>query len=197
MTHHEASSSAPPGRRWYVIAAIVALAGWVAMAVFLASRLGDSTGGMMRVLVPGQTDLMLKEAGTYTIYHEYESAFEGRVYHVPSVSGLTITLRARPSGEEVPLRSAMNTRYRVGSTAGRSLFDFEVRAPGAYQISATYRGGRKEPQTVLAIDRGFVGSLVLTILGAVAMAFAGTGAAIAIAVMVFVKRRRARRGAPS
>jgi hypothetical protein len=198
MTHHEASStSGAPGRRWYVIAAIVALAGWVAMAVFLALRLGDSTGRMMRVLAPGQTDLMLKEAGTYTIYHEYESTFEGRVYHVTSVSGLNITVRARPSGEEVPLRSTMSTRYRIGSTAGRSLFDFEVRAPGAYQISAAYGGGRKEPQTVLAIDRGFVGSLVLTILGAIAMAFAGTGAAIAIAVMVFVKRRRARRVAPS
>jgi hypothetical protein len=197
MTHQDLSAGRPPGRRWYVVAAIVALAGWVAMAVFLASRLGDSTGRMMRVLVPGQTDLMLKEAGTYTIYHEYESTFEGRVYHVTSVSGLNITVRARPSGEVVPLQSTMNTRYRIGSTAGRSLFDFEVRAPGSYQISATYGDGRKEPQTVLAVDRGFVGSLAITILGAIAMAFAGTGAAIAIAVIVLVKRRRARRVAAS
>ena len=151
----------------------------------------------MRVLVPGQTDLMLKEAGTYTIYHEYQSTFEGRVYDVASVSGLAITVRAQPGGEEVPLRSTTSTRYRVGATAGRSLFDFEVPAPGAYRISAAYGGGRKEPQTVLAIDRGFVGSLVLTILGAIAMAFAGMGIATAIAVMVFVKRRRARRAVPS
>ena len=150
----------------------------------------------MRVLVPGQTDLMLKEPGTYTIYHEYESTFEGRVYDVASVSGLNITVRARPSGEQIPLQSTtMNTRYRVGSTAGRSLFDFEVRAPGTYQVSATYGGGRKEPQTVLAIDRGFVGSLAVTILGAIAMAVAGTGIAIAIAVVVSSRRRRAKRAA--
>lgn len=195
MAHQDLSAGRTPGRRWYVIAAIVALAGWVGMAIFLASRLGDSTGRMMRVLVPGQTDLMLKEPGTYTIYHEYESTFEGRVYHVTSVSGLNITVRVRPSGEVVPLQSTMNTRYRIGSTAGRSLFDFEVRAPGSYQISATYGDGRKEPQTVLAIDRGFVGSLAITILGAIAMAFAGTGAAIAIAVVVFSRRRRAMRAA--
>ena len=167
------------------------------MAIFLASRLGDSTGRMIRVLVPAQTDLMLKEAGTYTIFHEYQSTFEGRVYDVDSVSGLNITVRTWPGGEDIPLRSTTDTRYRVASTAGRSLFDFDVRAPGTYRISATYDDGRKEPRTVLAIDRGFIGSLVMTILGGIAMALVGTGAAIAIAVVVFVRRRRARQAAGS
>jgi hypothetical protein len=188
--------SRPPGRRWYVVAAVVALAAWTTMALFLVSRIGDSMGRMMRVLVPGQTDLLLKEPGTYTIFHEYQSTFEGRVYDVPSVSGLTIAVRS--GGANVPLaRSTSNTRYSVGSSAGRSLFDFEVRTPGTYRISAAYDGGRKEPQTVLAIDRGFVGDLILTILGAMAMAFGGMGIAVAIAVIVFVKRRRAQRAAAS
>jgi hypothetical protein len=80
----------------------------------------------------------------------------------------------------------------VASHAGRSLFDFEVKEPGVYQVVASYDGGRKEPQTVLAIDRGFVGDLVMTILGSLAMAFTGMGIAIAIAVVVFIRRRRAR-----
>jgi hypothetical protein len=144
---------------------------------------------MIRVPVPGQTEIVFKEPGTYTIFHEYQSTFDGRVYDVAAVSGLNVTVRARPGGDDVPLSPATGTRYRVGSNAGRSLFDFEVRAPGSYQIAATYDGGRKEPQTVLAIDRGFVGDLLITILGAMAMAFAGMGAAIAIAIIVFVKRR--------
>jgi hypothetical protein len=166
------------------------------MALFLVSRIGDSTGRMMRVLVPGQTDLLLKEPGTYTIFHEYQSTFEGRVYHVESVSGLRVTVRT--GGATVPLvASKTSTRYSVASVAGRSLFDFEARAPGTYQISATYDGGRKEPQTVLAIDRGFVGGLIMTILGAMAIAFGGMGIAVAIAVVVFIKRRRAQRAAGS
>ncbi|MBX9775821.1 MAG: hypothetical protein K2Y71_15685 [Xanthobacteraceae bacterium] len=179
-----------PGRRWYVVAAVIALAGWTAMALLLVSRIGDSTGRMMRVLVPGQTDLMLKEPGTYTIFHEYQSTFEGRVYDVATVSGLIVTVRA--GGAVIPLvATKAGTRYRVGSLAGRSLFDFEVRTPGTYQISASYDGGRKEPQTVLAIDRGFVGDLVMTILGALALALGGMGIAVAISVVVFLKRRRA------
>jgi len=192
MTHQAASiTQGPPGRRWYLVAALIAIAGWTAMALFLVSRIGDATGRMIRVLAPGQTEIVLKEPGTYTIFHEYQSTFDGRVYDVATVSGLSVTVRARPGGEVVPLSTASGTRYRVGSYAGRSLFNFEVRAPGSYQIAAAYDGGRKEPQTVLAIDRGFVGDFVITILGALAMAFAGMGAAVAISIIVFLKRRRA------
>jgi hypothetical protein len=192
----DSAAGRAPGRRWYVVAAVIALAGWTGMALFLVSRIGDSTGRMMRVLVPGQADLVLKEPGAYTIFHESQSTFEGRVYDVAEVSGLRIAVRA--GGANVPLvASKANTRYRVGSYAGRSLFDFEVRTPGTYQISASYDGGRKEPQTVLAVDRGFVGDLVMTILGALAMAFGGMGIAVAISVVVFLKRRRALRAAAS
>ncbi len=193
MTPHDAAATQrPPGRRWYLIAALIAIAGWSAMAFFLMSRINESTGRMIRVLVPGQTDVVLKEPGTYMIFHESQSTFEGRVYDVAAVSGLNVTVRTRPGGEGVPLSTATGTSYRVGANAGRSLFDFEVRAPGTYQIGGAYDDGRTQPQTVLAIDRGFFGDLLKTIFGAIAMAFAGMGGAIAIAVIVFVKRRRAR-----
>jgi hypothetical protein len=163
------------------------------MAAFLVSRLGDSAGRMMRVVVPGETQLMLKEPGTYTIFHEHRSAFEGKAYHVDTVSGLRVLIRARPGGQVVPLKSATGASYSVGSHAGRSLFDFEIPAPGTYEISAAYDGGRQQPQTVLAIDRGFVGELLLTILSAIALAFAGMGTAIALIIVVFIKRRRVKR----
>src|SRR5262245_38697010 len=78
----------PPGRRWYVVAVVVALATGAAMTLFLMFRIDDATARMLRVLVPGQADLVLKEPGTYTIYHEYRSTLEGRVYNVDAVSGL-------------------------------------------------------------------------------------------------------------
>lgn len=161
------------------------------MAVFLVSRIQGMTQGMMRVLVPGQADLLIKEPGTYTIFHEFQSTFEGRVYDVRSVSGLRVAVRT--AGTDVPLAaSKSNSRYSFASAAGRSLFDFEARTPGTYQISAAYDDGRKEPQTVLAVSRDFFGRLMVTILGSLALAFTGMGIAIAIAVVVFIKRRRAR-----
>ncbi len=138
---------------------------------------------------------MLNEPGTYTIFHEHHSTFEGRVYRVDTVSGLKITVRARSSGQVMPLQNAIGSRYTVGTQAGRSLFDVVIPAAGTYEISAAYDGGRQQPQTVLAIDRGFVGDLIVTILGALAMAFTGTGVATAIVVVVFIKRRRAKRAA--
>jgi hypothetical protein len=161
----------------------------------MVSRLGGWAERMMRVVVPGQADLTLKESGTYTIFHEHQSTVDGRVYSVHTVSGLKISVRARPSGQVIPLQNAVGSRYSVRAQAGRSLFDFVVPAAGTYEISAAYDGGRAQPQTVLAIDRGFVGDLILTILGAIAMAFAGMGTAAAIAVVVFIKRRRAKRAA--
>jgi hypothetical protein len=95
----------------------------------------------------------------------------------------------------IPLQNAVGSRYNFGAQSGRSLFDFVVPAAGTYEISAAYDGGRQQPQTVLAIDRGFVADLILTILGALAMAFTGMGTAAAIAIIVFIKRRRAKRAA--
>ena len=178
----------PPGRGWYAVALIVAIAGWTGMVLLLVARLSGSADRMIRVIVPGETELRLNEAGTYTIFHEHRSSFEGRSYHVEDLGDLAIVVRSRASGAVLPLKDSTSTRYTVGGRSGRSLYQFEAAAPGAYQISGTYAAGRREPQTILAIDRGFVGELLLTILGALAMAFGGT--LLAIFVAVYVRRRR-------
>jgi hypothetical protein len=163
------------------------------MAIFLASRLGGSAERMIRVLVPGETEIRLNEPGTYTIFHEHQSTFEGRVYNVENISGLEITVRPSVGGAALPLKGGTATNYSVGSRSGRSLFQFEVTASGAYRVAGTYPTGRQQPQTVLAIDRGFVGELLLTIFGGLAIAFGSMAIAIVMIVVVFIRRRRARR----
>jgi hypothetical protein len=188
----------PPGRRWYFLAILIFIAGWAGMAMFLASRLSGSAERMMRVLVPGQTEIRLNEPGTYTIFHEFQSTFEGRVYNVDNISGLEITVRPSAGGAALPLKGGTTTNYSVGSRSGRSLFQFEVTTPGAYRVVGTYPTGRQQPQTVLAIDRGFVGELLLTIFGGIAIAFGSMAIAITMIMVVFIRRRRARRaGAPA
>jgi len=194
VTHPAPTQAQPaPSRAWYLVAALILVAGWAAMATFLLARLGGISEHMMRVVVPGDAELRLSEPGTYTIFHEYRSSLDGRVYDVPTLSGLEIAVRALPGRENVSLTQAMSSSYKLNAVAGRSLFNFEVQQPGAYQISAAYSDGRREPQTVLAVDRGFVGGLLLTILGSLALALAGSGIAAAIIVVVAIKRYRARR----
>jgi hypothetical protein len=180
----------PLSRGWYVAALIIAFAGWVGMALFLVARLSGSADAMIRVLVPGESELRLKEPGRYTIFHEYRSIFEGGIYNVDSIAGLRVTLRSRESGATLPLRQTASSRYTVGSRSGRSLFAFDVPAPGAYVLVGAYPDGRREPQTVLAIDRGFVGGLLITIFGALAMAFGGTALGVLGAIFVWRHRRR-------
>jgi hypothetical protein len=180
----------PLSRGWYVVALIIGLAGWAGMASFLAVRLSGSTETMIRVLVPGETELRLNEPGRYTIFHEYQSTLEGRIYNVDSISGLRVSVRSRDSRTTVPLRPTTSSRYTVGGRAGRSVFAFDVPAPGAYVLAGAYSDGRREPQTVLAIDRGFVSGLFVTILGGIAMALGGTALGIVFAVFVWRHRRR-------
>lgn len=162
------------------------------MAILIVASLGDLGGRMMRLVVPGQAEFRLNEAGTYTIFHEYHSVVDGRAYALDALSGLQIIVRHRGSAIELA-RPTVSSRYSVGSFAGRSLFQFEVNEPGVYLVRAVYGDGRKEPQTVLAIDRNFVGSLVRTILQAFGIGLGSTALAIAIFGVVLVKRRRALR----
>jgi len=193
MTYASPSTAVPPhppSRLWYVLAVIVLLAAIGGFVTLLFSALG-TFDRMIRVVVPGEIEVTLHETGSHTIFHEYRSTVDGRVYDVPSVSGLTVTLRARGSGATVPLQGVTGTTYSGGAGAGRSLFSFEIREPGVYRLSASYSTGRKEPQTVLAIGHNVVGDFVIRLLTAIVAMFAGLGIAVGIVVIVAIKRRKA------
>jgi hypothetical protein len=185
------SSTRAPSAAWYGLAVLILVAGWVGMGTLLATRLSGATDRMMRLVVPGEAELRLHQTGTYTIFHEYRSTLDGRVYDTPSIDGLDVTVRAVPSGRLIELMRGADSSYTFSGSAGRSLFDFEVSEPGAYRIAGVYADGRKEPQAVLAVDRGFVGDLLVTILGAIALAFGGTGGAIVVAILVARRRAKA------
>jgi hypothetical protein len=193
MTSTSSSAAAPrhpPSRLWYVAAVILFLAGIGVFVTLLFSALG-SFDRMIRIVVPGEIDITLNETGSHTIFHEYRSSVDGRVYDVPNASGLTVTLNARGSGADVPLRSSAGANYSGGAGAGRSLFSFEITEPGFYRLSATYRDGRKEPQTVLAIGHSVISDFVLRLLAAILSLLVGLGVAVAMIIVVAVKRRRA------
>jgi hypothetical protein len=188
------SPSAAPGRIWYVVALIVFCAGFGVMAMIIVSRIGGAAERMMRVAVPGTLQLALDQTGTYTIFHEHRSVLDGQVYAVDGVMGLRIAVRSNATSELLPLRSTAGANYAFGSYAGRSLFDFEIDAPGTYELSASYADGRDQPRTVLAVGRGFVGDLLTTVLLSLVAAFTGAGLATTLAVVVFLKRRKVLKG---
>jgi len=74
---------------------------------------------------------------------------------------------------------------------GVGAFTFEVATPGSYRLAARYADGRREPRVVLAIGRNFMGGLLITVFGGLAIAFGGGALAVWIAVRTFRRRKAA------
>jgi hypothetical protein len=181
---------------WFVVAGLIALAGFVGAALYLMPRLGAAEAGMMRVVVPGTAQLMLDKPGTYTIYHEKKSTVDGRYYASENVDGLGLALAAEATGAPVKLdEPKTSTSYTIGNRSGSSIYAFTLDQPGRYRLTSTLAGGRGDAKAVLAIDQGTFGAMVRTIFGAIAIVFAGLGVAGAIVFAVVWQRSKAARPA--
>jgi hypothetical protein len=196
MSTSASAAKPPPGKGWYVLAAVVLLATIAGFTIFLLVRLNGLGASLLQVVVPGEAQLNLVETGSYTIFHEYNSVVDGKVYAVPVLSGLRVSVTS-PAGKTLALNAPGGTsRYSFASREGISVFTFEVGEPGTYQLTASYDNGRAEPRTVLSVGSGFVSSIIVTVMIGLLIMFAGIGAAVAIAVVVYLARRRAMARAP-
>ena len=186
-------TAAMPGRKWYWIAGAVGVLGAAAFVYFLLTGIGGLGDGLQQMLAPGKAEIALEKPGTYTIFHEHESVFEGRYYSSPGVvSGLSIGVVSSVGGEPATVRAAStNATYSLAGRAGVSILEFEIAEPGRYRISAAYADGRSAPKVVLAIGHDFTGKLMVTIFGGIGIMFASLGGAGAIIAITYIKRDRA------
>ncbi len=177
-------------RAGYVLAAICLLTGVGIAGWFAWTGIGDLRAALTRFVVPGNIDLTLGEPGLYTIFHESESVVDGKLYAAPSIGGLRITV-VGDDGNSIPVANPnFSAHYAVGGHTGEAVLVFSIATPGRYRLSATYPSGQAEPETVLAVGRGFVGALLQMIFGALASAFVGFAAALALALTTYFRRRR-------
>jgi len=191
MNGHEAG----PTRLYYALAALVFVAGWVLFALFLFKNLSGLSSKLQQVVVPGKAELNLAQAGTYTIYYEYESVVGSKVYSTGrSLSGLECAVTAKVTGANVPMSSTtVSSHYSLSGRSGFGVFDFTIDRPGIYVLSAQYAEGHEGPEVVLAVGQGFTTGILTTVFGGLAMVFGSMGLAVAIAVITFLKRMRAER----
>jgi hypothetical protein len=179
-------------RLGYVLAAICLTAGtsiaiWLAMSAY--ARLQNA---LTRVVVPGAIVLTLDEAGRYTIYHEPESVVDGQLYAAPNIAGLHVAVTGEDGKAVAVATPWISGSYAIGSHSGKSVWAFEIPAPGRYRLTAGYSAGQTEPQTVLAVGRDFFGRALATIFGAIGSVFAGFVAALVLALTTYLRRRRLR-----
>jgi len=193
MNGHETG----PTRLYYALAALVFMAGWVLFAVVLFKNLSGLSSKLQQVVVPGKAELNLAQAGTYTIYYEYESVVGSKVYATGrSLSGLECAVTAKVTGADVPVSSTtVSSHYSLGSRSGFGVFDFTIDRPGIYVLSAQYAEGREGPEAVLAVGQGFTTGILTTVFGGLAIVFGSMGLAVAIAIYTALKRYQAQKRA--
>jgi len=185
-----------PGRRWYVLAAAIFIAGAAVAGMLLYTRLQSLASELPQFVVPGSVEIDLAEAGTYTIFHERVSVVDGRYYTADDVSDLAVTLESQATGAGIALAApALTTSYEFGGRSGVSILSFEIGKPGRYRLAAAYGGGQQGPAVVLTVGHGFMRELTMMILSVMGIGFGTAGIAIAIAIATLLKRRKARRAA--
>jgi hypothetical protein len=172
-----------PGRRWYLVAAVVVLAGFGWLGLGLSS-LNSKVDNFPRVPLPAGGLVSLPRAGEYVVYYEAPGASRGgiRPFNVqvaPMAPGLAVRSLA-PYGASVT--------YSFGSRQGRAVLALDVSGPGRYRVVAA-----SAPQGDLAFGSGIAGSIVSIVLPTIGLAFLGTGGLVAVAVVRSVKIRRGRR----
>jgi len=178
---------------WFVLAGVIAIAGFVAAGLQVYSGIGAVEGRLMQVVMPGSAVLNLKEPGTYTIYYERQSVVDGRVYAGSGVGGLRLSMRG-PGGDDVRLvANSGGASYKFGSREGRSIYSFTATTAGEHRITGTLPDGRSEPKVVLAVETGLLGGMARMIGGAIGLAFGGLLIAGILVAVTLWQRHKAKR----
>jgi hypothetical protein len=184
-----------PSRWYYVLAGVIFVAGWVYFGVYLFSNLSGMGKKLQQVVVPGQSDITLREAGHYTIFHEYNSVVGNKIYSTEQkLSGLEVTLASKATGTSVPMRATASTgNYEFDGRAGVAVLEFDIHNPGVYQLSASYPAGHPGPEVVLAVGHNFTMEMVSAVLGSLGIIFSSLAISLFLVIFTVIKRAIAKR----
>lgn len=182
-----------PGRIFYLLAVLPAICGIVIMVVIMATKLPALDDGLEQIVVPGARDLMLKP-GDHTVFLEFRSVVDGRVYVVQDVGGLAVKVQAADGSPVATRTPSGSSTYTFGGRQGQSIQKFRIDRAGTYRVSADYDSGAG-PQTVIAVGQGFMTGMFAVVLSAVGAFFGGIFVSILGIAWVAWSRRRTPRQA--
>ncbi|HQJ80492.1 MAG TPA: hypothetical protein PLW21_08380 [Methanothrix sp.] len=142
-----------PSKWFYGFGIIIIIVGTIYSISILMSEFSKTAEESKQMVVPGSSDLMLSEKGTYTIFYENQSVVEGKIYITGEyILGLEIEVFNKTRDSRVATFSpSASSTYTIGGRTGRSILAFNIDEPGIYELSASYSNGSKKPEIVLAI----------------------------------------------
>lgn len=183
-----------PNKKFYIIPGAILIIGIGAFVILFLAGIKLSIEKIdHQVVVPGSEKIELLEPGKYTIYIEYRSVVDGKVYEaLGSIDGLTCSLMDSENNVFIKLNSSsVNSSYSLPGREGKSILDFEIDRPGTYELKGWFEAGSTKNKIVLAVGKGFASSLVFTILLSIGVLLAGIGGAIGLFLYIHSRRDKA------
>jgi hypothetical protein len=180
---------------WFVVAGIIAIAGFAAGIWYAVPRLLAADAAMKRVTVPGMSIVDLDKAGPYTIYIEHNSSVDKKSTALNLRQHLNISLTSQQTGEVVTLsRPLASSVYSVGDHTGVSILAFTIAGPGAYHLVVD--STERVPMTeTLAIEQGTAWNFLRVIWGTFVISSIGIAIAGTITGVTIWQRTKAKKAA--
>ena len=166
------------------------IVGVVLFVVFLFTQI-ISNLPQIQVIVPGTHGINLEKPGKYTVFYEYQSVIDNKIYATgESLSGMVVTLKSRKYFQDVVLsKPSTSSTYQAGGRAGTSVLEYEIEEPGTYIFTANYPGGNSNPEVLLAIGQF---KILGTTLSSLVIFFGSLTIGGFIIVRTYLKRRKAK-----
>jgi hypothetical protein len=134
----------------------------------------------------------LDQTGTYGVFYERETVFEGRTFSGPEVlPAFDVVLVNQATGEQVTVTRPFGESfsYDFGERGGELVGKFEVDRPGTFTVMAT----GEVPEVIIAIGRYSFRGLFASIGGLILCAFLALVGAVLLIVFFFVRRSNRKR----
>jgi len=139
---------------------------------FLMQKIKDLTEDMVRIPMPESVRVTLEKQGTYTVFYEYKSIYDGKkIYSMTSSSNLELEIKEKETGKDIQLRRpTTNKRYSFQNRAGYGIYDFNIQKPGEYIFSGKLVSGKDE-RVILAIGHGFTEKIMKIVISGLVVMF--------------------------
>lgn len=183
-----------------IIGACIVIASIIGSVIFLVSQMITTIDSGQLIKLPTDETITLDDPGTYIIYHEHRSSYNGKVYNQPSgiIDGLELTLYPGSFSHPVKLSPpTLSSTYSLGGNrAGSAIFQFTINDSGHYRIRGEF-SNQEDKEVIINIQKsifknigGIVGQFLLLFFGGIAI---GT-LLIIMSVISLIKSNKHKKG---
>jgi hypothetical protein len=177
----------PPS--WYYSFAGLFLAIGFGLTVYsIVSGIRHIGENMVRMDVPGQMDLELKRATTYTVFIEYNAAAAANSQNW----NVVCSVHTLPDGQELEGNKTGSLHYNYGTRSGVSLMEFDAPHDGMYMLACRTSGDISAFKMEAAIGGGTSKGIRILVVRSLLAFIAGVVAAALIFAKVTMLRLKSR-----